>query len=86
MIIGGIDSADTFDVGKDLLLAFEDGYARGKRDAIYDFAKKLKDAIVTDYYEHFTACHSSNEIALIEMVKEDIDQIAERMKGGGTDA
>lgn len=37
--------------------------------------KVLKQAIYTDYYEHFTQCHDSDQRALIDMVMNDIDEI-----------
>ena len=37
--------------------------------------KVLKQAIYTDYYEHFTQCHDSDQTALIDMVMNDIDEI-----------
>lgn len=32
-------------------------------------------AINTDFYEHFTACHDSDQTALIDMVMQDIEEI-----------
>lgn len=37
-------------------------------------ADRLKEAITTDYYEHFTKYHDSDQIALIEMVEYDIEE------------
>lgn len=37
-------------------------------------AERLKDAITIDYYEHFTSSHDTDQIALIEMVCDDIDE------------
>ena len=37
--------------------------------------KALKQAIYTDFYEHFTQCHDSDQKALIDMVMNDIDEI-----------
>ena len=38
-------------------------------------ADRLKDAIYTDFWEHFTQCHDSDQTALIDMVIEDIDEM-----------
>ena len=38
-------------------------------------ADRLKEAINTDFWEHFTQCHDSDQTALIEMVMDDIDEI-----------
>lgn len=35
---------------------------------------KLVKAIRTDYYEHFTGCHSSSEITLLDMILDDIEE------------
>ena len=35
-------------------------------------ANALEAAITVDYYEHFTQCHDTDQIALIDMVREDI--------------
>ena len=35
-------------------------------------ANALEEAITTDYWEHFTQCHDTDQIALIDMVREDI--------------
>ena len=35
-------------------------------------AYALEEAITVDYYEHFTQCHDTDQIALIDMVREDI--------------
>ena len=35
-------------------------------------ANALEEAIRTDYWEHFTQCHDTDQIALIDMVCEDI--------------
>lgn len=35
-------------------------------------ADALEEAIRTDYWEHFTQCHDTDQIALIDMVCEDI--------------
>ena len=37
--------------------------------------KVLKQAIYTDFCEHFTQCHDSDQRALIDMVMNDIDEI-----------
>lgn len=37
--------------------------------------KALIDAINTDFYEHFTAYHDSDQTALIDMVMQDIEEI-----------
>lgn len=37
-------------------------------------ADRLKDAIYTDFWEHFTQCHDSDQTALIDMVMDDIDE------------
>lgn len=36
-------------------------------------ANVLREAITTDYWEHFTRYHDTDQIALIDMVCEDID-------------
>lgn len=38
-------------------------------------ADRLKDAIYTDFWEHFTQCHDSDQTALIDMVMYDIDEM-----------
>ena len=38
-------------------------------------ANRLKDAIYTDFSEHFTQCHDSDQTALIDMVMDDIDEM-----------
>ena len=38
-------------------------------------ANRLKDAIYTDFWEHFTQCHDSDQTALIDMVMDDIDEM-----------
>ena len=38
-------------------------------------ADRLKDAIYTDFWEHFTQCHDSSQTALIDMVMYDIDEM-----------
>ena len=38
-------------------------------------ADRLKDAIYTDFWEHFTQCHDSDQTALIDMVMDDIDEM-----------
>ena len=38
-------------------------------------ADRLKDAIYTDFWEHFTQCHGSDQTALIDMVMYDIDEM-----------
>ena len=35
-------------------------------------ANALVEAIITDYWEHFTQCHDTDQTALIDMVREDI--------------
>ena len=35
-------------------------------------ANALEAAITVDYYEHFTQCHDTDQIALIDMVRDDI--------------
>lgn len=37
-------------------------------------ADALKDTITTDYYEHFTRHHDTDQIALVDMVCDDIDE------------
>lgn len=37
-------------------------------------ADRLKEAVTTDYYEHYTQCHDTDQIALIDMVENDIDE------------
>ena len=37
-------------------------------------AERLKDAIYTDFWEHFTQYHDSDQTALIDMVMDDIDE------------
>lgn len=37
-------------------------------------ADKLREAVITDYYEHFTGCHDTDQIALIDMVCDDIEE------------
>lgn len=37
-------------------------------------ADMLKDTITTDYYEHFTRHHDTDQIALVDMVCDDIDE------------
>ena len=37
--------------------------------------KRLKEAIYTDFIEHFTQYHDSDQTALIEMVMDDIEEI-----------
>lgn len=37
-------------------------------------ANMLKEAVTTDYYEHFTRWHDTDQIALIDMVCDDIDE------------
>ena len=37
--------------------------------------KRLKEAIYTDFIEHFTQYHDSDQTALIDMVMDDIDEI-----------
>ena len=37
-------------------------------------ANRLKEAVTTDYYEHFTRCHDTDQIALIDMVCDDIEE------------
>ena len=41
-------------------------------------ANRLKDAIYTDFWEHFTKCHDSDQTALIDMVMDDIDEMPTR--------
>ena len=60
-------------------------------------ANRLKDAIYTDFWEHFTQCHDSDQTALIDMVMDDIDEmptlappnewisVEERLPGGSGD-
>ena len=38
-------------------------------------ANRLKDAIYTDFWEHFTQCHDRDQTALIDMVMDDIDEM-----------
>lgn len=38
-------------------------------------ADRLKHAIYTDFWEHFTQCHDSDQTALIDMVMYDIDEM-----------
>lgn len=38
-------------------------------------ADRLKDAIYTDFWEHFTQYHDSDQTALIDMVMYDIDEM-----------
>ena len=38
-------------------------------------ANRLKDAIYTDFWGHFTQCHDSDQTALIDMVMDDIDEM-----------
>lgn len=38
-------------------------------------ANMLKNAIDTDFWEHFTQCHDSDQTALIDMVMNDIDEM-----------
>ena len=38
------------------------------------YANRLKEAVITDYYEHFTRYHDTDQIALIDMVCDDIDE------------
>ena len=38
--------------------------------------KALKQDIYTDFYEHFTQYHDSDQTALIDMVMDDIDEIS----------
>lgn len=38
-------------------------------------ADRLKKAINTDFWEHFTQCHDSGQTALIDMVMYDIDEM-----------
>ena len=38
-------------------------------------ADRLKQAIDHDYYEHYTKYHDSDQTALIDMVKDDIDEM-----------
>ena len=38
-------------------------------------ADRLKDAIYTDFWDHFTQCHDSDQTALIDMVMYDIDEM-----------
>ena len=37
-------------------------------------ANALKETVITDYYEHFTRYHDTDQIALIDMVCDDIDE------------
>ena len=37
-------------------------------------ANALRESVITDYYEHFTGCHDSDQVALIDMVCDDIDE------------
>ena len=37
--------------------------------------ERLKQAIDTDFREHFTQCHDSDQTALIDMVMDDIEEI-----------
>ena len=37
-------------------------------------ANALKETVTTDYYEHFTRYHDTDQIALIDMVCDDIEE------------
>ena len=37
-------------------------------------ANVLKETVTTDYYEHFTRYHDTDQIALIDMVCDDIEE------------
>lgn len=38
-------------------------------------ADRLKEAIHTDFNEHYTQCHDSDQTELIDMVMDDIDEM-----------
>ena len=38
------------------------------------YANALKETVTTDYYEHFTRYHDTDQIALIDMVCDDIEE------------
>ena len=37
-------------------------------------ADALRETVITDYYEHYTQCHDTDQIALIDMVCDGIDE------------
>ncbi len=37
------------------------------------YANALRETVITDYYEHFTGCHDTDQVALIDMVCDAIE-------------
>ena len=37
-------------------------------------AKRLRESVITDYYEHYTQCHTTDQIALMDMVEYCIEE------------